>query len=125
MDKGRFNYWGACRKFGTRYIHTLPYQRLHKQHEKPALFPRSSYLLAAVETHGVFNHTTTRNNKQQFTGVSRNRAVERRPEAWVVEGKKHDTAHNESCGNSAMVQWQQLSAAVAVQRVVAVETADR
>jgi len=46
-------------------------------------------------------------------------------EAWVVKGKKHDTAHNESCGNSAVVQWQQLSAAVAVQRVVAVETADR
>jgi len=64
MDKGRFDYWGACRKFGTRYIHTLPYQRLHKQHEKTSAFPPSSYLLAAVETHdGVFNHTTTRNKK--------------------------------------------------------------
>jgi len=32
--------------------------------KKTALFPQSSYLLAAVETHdGVFNHTTTRNKK--------------------------------------------------------------
>jgi len=39
MDKRRFDYWGACRKFGTCYIHTVAYERLHKQHEKPPLFP--------------------------------------------------------------------------------------
>jgi len=85
---------------------------------------RTVYIcLRAVETHdGVFNHTTTRNKKAtiHWCQLQQSSGAQSRKRGWLKA--RSMTQHTMKAAASVR---QQLSAAVAVQRVVAVETADR